>query len=165
MRGKIYAQFFSWLFILYFAYGSNMDLAQMQRRCPDSRLIGPAFLNGWRLTFDKNSPLWGGGIADIVKDENSQVWGLLYEVSEDDLKALDTYEGAPDFYRRVKVTVIDSEAASHKALAYEVVNKENFTPPSAEYLNIIKSAAEKFNFPDSYKEELDKIEMQGRAAP
>ncbi|MDY0002073.1 MAG: gamma-glutamylcyclotransferase family protein [Polyangia bacterium] len=37
--------------VLYFAYGSNLDQAQMRRRCPTAAPIGPATLDGWRLAF------------------------------------------------------------------------------------------------------------------
>ena len=32
--------------VKYFAYGSNMDIAQMKRRCPEAELLGPAVLSG-----------------------------------------------------------------------------------------------------------------------
>lgn len=157
MRQNFYARLLSFLFMLYFAYGSNMDVAQMKERCPESRLIGKASLAGYRLTFDKGSPSWGGGVADIVKDGNSQVWGLIYEVSEEDLKALDRYEGHPNFYRRVEITINDAQGKKQKAIAYEVVSKESFIPPSPRYLNIIKAAAKTYNFPKDYQEFLEGI--------
>ena len=36
---------------LYAAYGSNMDPAQMLRRCPSSPHTGTGWIQGWRLTF------------------------------------------------------------------------------------------------------------------
>ena len=35
--------------ILYFAYGSNLNAAQMKQRCPDSEGISAAVLDGWQL--------------------------------------------------------------------------------------------------------------------
>ncbi len=35
--------------MLYFAYGSNLNIKQMKQRCPDSIGISPAVLNGWKL--------------------------------------------------------------------------------------------------------------------
>ena len=34
---------------MYFAYGSNLWLDQMSRRCPESKFIGIGFLNEWRV--------------------------------------------------------------------------------------------------------------------
>ena len=36
---------------MYIAYGSNMDLEQMQRRCPEAELLGTGRLENWRLMF------------------------------------------------------------------------------------------------------------------
>ena len=36
---------------MYIAYGSNMDLEQMQHRCPEAELLGAGHLENWRLMF------------------------------------------------------------------------------------------------------------------
>lgn len=53
---------------LYFAYGSNLDGAQMRRRCPSARLVGAAILDGYRLGFAGQSAALGGGVATVVRD-------------------------------------------------------------------------------------------------
>lgn len=146
--------------MIYFAYGSNMDLNRMKTRCPDSLFIGKACLNGYKIMFDKYSPRWGCGVADIVGNSSSEVWGLIYEVTESDLKQLDHYEGVPDLYIRIKVNVIAENNKYLHVTTYEVVTKESFAPPTTEYLSIIKEAAEKFNFPDEYKQMLANIKVK-----
>ena len=42
---------------LYFAYGSNINLQQMEQRCPAARPVGPVILDGYELRFRGN----GGG--------------------------------------------------------------------------------------------------------
>lgn len=76
--------------MLYCAYGSNLDTFQMSERCPDSKVIGTGMLRGWKLVFKYH--------ADIVQDEYSSVPVLVWNVSSDDIKALDSYEGYPDYY-------------------------------------------------------------------
>ena len=41
---------------LYFAYGSNMDLLQMDYRCPAAEVIGNVRLVDYRLTFGSRTP-------------------------------------------------------------------------------------------------------------
>lgn len=89
----------------YFAYGSNMDKTQMLNRYPSFRILGKARLNGFKLDFTRRSSLWKGGVADIVKDLNNHVWGLLYELTEKDLNSLDDYEACPKYYRRKNISV------------------------------------------------------------
>lgn len=98
---------------LYFAYGSNLALSQMELRCPSSPYVAPARLKSWRWQINKR------GYANIVpvpittsvaatedpqldasdtqrrssrienkekeadQYEDAEVWGLLYAMSED----------------------------------------------------------------------------------
>ena len=36
---------------LYFAYGSNINLGQMEQRCPAARPVCPVILDGYELRF------------------------------------------------------------------------------------------------------------------
>jgi gamma-glutamylcyclotransferase (GGCT)/AIG2-like uncharacterized protein YtfP len=101
--------------MLYFAYGSNMNLQQMARRCPGAVALGPARLPGWRLTERT--------FADIDRDHEAETWGVLWEITAAHLWALDRYEGAPALYtrRRVTVTLADPDTGrptAHTALVY-----------------------------------------------
>ena len=145
--------------IYYFAYGSNMNQEQMKKRCEDSKLIGNAVLLEYELAFTIYSPKRKCGCADIVKHENKKVFGLLYEISEQDLKALDIYEVHPKYYKRFTVTVKDQEGREYQAETYEVVNKEKeFQKPSQEYLQLLISAAQENNFPEEYQKFLSSFE-------
>ena len=67
--------------------------------------IGPARLDGYRLTFSLYSTGWGGGVANLEPDPTGHVWGLLWAMPDDGLEPLDTYEGHPTFYRREELEV------------------------------------------------------------
>ncbi len=136
--------------IKYFAYGSNLSLDQMKKRCPGHKLIGRARLAGYRIGFTFYSPGWNCGTADIIKDESAEVWGLLYTITVKDLKSLDDYEGVPTAYRRLRVTVEAESGPVEDVVTYEVVTKQDFVRPSFEYMSIILSAARAYGFPDSY---------------
>ena len=58
----------------YIAYGSNTCAEQMQQRCPDSRLIGTAMLDGFELEFR--------GAATIVPKCGAQTPVLIWEISD-----------------------------------------------------------------------------------
>jgi len=96
-------------------------------------------------------------VADIVKDEGSVVWGLVYEISAADLESLDRYEGHPDMYTRFPVTVLGHEQTYPDAWVYEVVDRAEHIPPTQEYLNIIKHAARRHRFPADYQKYLDRF--------
>lgn len=139
----------------YFAYGSNLSEEQMKKRCPDSKLIGKAVLKGYKLDFTIFSSRWNGGAADIVQDANNEVWGLIYELNDEDIDKLDKCEGHPKFYRRITKKVINESKEEIEVQIYEVVNKKSFIKPSEEYFSIIINAAKKFEFPEDYIEYLE----------
>ena len=90
----------------YFAYGSNMDPAQMGQRCPHSPAAGTGWLEGWRLTFGGEEHGWDGSLATIVQDPLEQVFVAVYDVTREDEAALDGWEGADlGLYRKTKVRV------------------------------------------------------------
>ena len=137
--------------IKYFAYGSNLDLAQMKIRCPSSELISKGSLSGYRLTFNRYSSGWGGGVADVIQDQDSKVWGLVFKLSNSDLKRLDSYEGCyndqTSLYERWKAVINTPKGQISDVWVYTVVEKQKFVQPTLEYLQIIKDAAVRWNFP------------------
>ena len=143
--------------IKYFAYGSNLDLPQMKRRCPLSKLISKGSLSDYRLTFNRFSSGWDGGVADVIREPGSKVWGLVFEISDTDLERLDRYEGynkdQTSLYERWKTVIDTSNGQVCDVWVYTVVEKQKFVPPTSEYLQIIKDAAVKWNFPKSYQDD------------
>jgi len=73
--------------IMYFAYGSNMCIRQMNDRCPNNSKIGIGQLSGYRWIISTR------GYANVVKSSNDDVWGVIYEISIQDEAKLDVYEG------------------------------------------------------------------------
>jgi gamma-glutamylcyclotransferase (GGCT)/AIG2-like uncharacterized protein YtfP len=138
---------------LYAAYASNMDAAQMATRAPHSPQRGPGWLVGWRLTFGGENLGWEGALATVVEDENSQVYVMLYELTDADERALDSWEGGDlGLYRklRVRVQTMDGEVL---AWLYVLDDYEGGLP-SARYLGILAEAAEAAGAPDDYVHEL-----------
>lgn len=121
--------------ILYFAYGSNMKLEQMESR---GKVISRtrAFLRDHRLTFNKASRKNPAeGFANVVKSEGSTVEGVLY-LLDDDISMLDKSEGVPKHYTKETMQVERMDGTKLDALVY-VANPdkvvENLTP-SKEYV-------------------------------
>jgi len=137
----------------YFAYGSNMDLVQMRERAPGGRALGPARLAGWRLRFTRDSPAWGGGVGHIEPDDADEVWGVLWDATDDDMTALDEYEGiAGGAYVRDLVTVThDGEQVA--AIVYLAVPR-GIKQPSKRYIAALVRGAEAHGLPAGYVERL-----------
>ena len=72
---------------LYFAYGSNMSVEAMARRCPRSKAVGLARLERHRLAVMRE------GWLTAARDPRSAVHGVLWDLALSDMPALDRYEG------------------------------------------------------------------------
>ena len=138
---------------LYAAYGSNCDPAQMLERCPHSPAAGTGWLRGWRLTFGGEDLGWEGALATIVQAPGEDVFVALYDVTDQDAKALDAWEGADiGVYRKLKVRVHTLEQ-DHLVWVYVLDGYEGGLP-SARYLGLLADAAEAAGAPDDYVAEL-----------
>ena len=122
----------------YFAYGSNLNKKQMLERCPDSKPRFVATLRNYKLVFVGWSRQWRGGVASIKPFRGERVLGALYELSDRDLRRLDSYEGYPGSYNRLKVTVFDEDGESVEAITYIKSEQAEEIQPSKEYLFLVQ---------------------------
>ena len=141
----------------YFAYGSNMNWEQMQRRCPSARFVCVASLKNYRFAIARHSRLRNCGTANIFADTGSEVWGIVYDISEPDLIILDGFE---DGYRRE--TMLVSATGDHKkvleVLVY-IAAKEDAVPlPNFEYKRLIVHGARHWKIPELYCLMLEQIQ-------
>ncbi|MBA7611401.1 hypothetical protein ES703_18625 [subsurface metagenome] len=67
-----------------------------------------------------------------------KVLGAIYEISDRDLRRLDSYEGYPGNYDRLKITVFTEDGEPIAAITYIKSGRLEETPPSKEYLAIIQ---------------------------
>ena len=124
--------------VYYFAYGSNLNKKQMVERCPDSKPKFIATLHNYKLIFAGWSRQWRGGVASIKPFRGERVLGAIYEISETCLGRLDKYEGYPNEYNRLKVTVVDEDGDAVEAITYIKIRQPEETPPSKEYLAVLQ---------------------------
>ena len=133
---------------LYFAYGSNINLRQMEQRCPNAELAGPVTLENYELQFRGNSRMCG--VATIVPKEGSSVPGVLWRLTPACEKSLDIYEGYPSLYDKQWVTVKNKAGRDIQVMAYVMTNEKTrpFSPPSLYYYNGIREGYKSFGFND-----------------
>lgn len=140
--------------VIYFAYGSNMDVEQLKERIGNSfDILGPAVLKDYVLKFNKIS-VRRGGCANIEPAKGEEVWGILFKLNEEQIKKLDVYEGAPTHYRRVNVKVQTEKGEELEAVTYVACEefKREGLRPSEDYLKHLLSAKEML--PESYIKKL-----------
>jgi gamma-glutamylcyclotransferase (GGCT)/AIG2-like uncharacterized protein YtfP len=118
--------------MIYLAYGSNLHIEQMQRRCPTAEVLGTSTLLGYRLVFN--------GVATIEPDPDRSVPVLLWDIKPADEPPLDRYEGFPHLYRRETVQV-ELNGKTVDAMVY-IMNSDGIAPPSPYYYDVIRQGYE-----------------------
>ena len=150
--------------MLYFGYGSNLnlkDLEKFERKNFPNReklfedttniLDGIFFLPDYQLQFPVKSTRRKGGVLDMTPKLGHAVAGKLFEVEDWDL--LDAKEGAPNFYKKIPITVIDENGKTFDAFTYVVSSKSKveYVKPHQDYVRTVSDGYEEFgisqNFP------------------
>ena len=126
----------------YFAYGSNMNRAQMRSRAGQILEEQPARLENYEMLFNKKAR-GGSATANIHPAPGKTVYGVLYKIPEAAFRNLDRYEGVPEHYRRIEVSVTHGAGKKVAAQAYIATKVEKGLRPASHYLqNILDGAAE-----------------------
>lgn len=126
----------------YLAYGSNLNLNQMRRRCPNAGKVGSFLLKGYELEFRY--------YLTIKKNQNAEVPLGIFEIDEKDELSLDRYEGYPTHYRKEYLDV-ELNGKPIKALVY--IMNENIRGvmiPDTFYLRVCLEGYKDFGFDTSY---------------
>lgn len=143
--------------MLYFAYGSNLNVKAVSEWCRHYGYRSPAMRNGraaildnYRLCFPIFSEYWGGGIADIAYDPGKYVAGVLFDLSETDLATLDAKVGRKfendreiGVYSRIQVKISPlGKGEPVKAITYQGVSVEKYhIPPTQHYMDLLIAGA------------------------
>lgn len=145
---------------LYAAYGSNLDPRLMAQRAPSSPMAGSGWIEGWRLTFAGADVGWDGALATVVEAPGERVFVVLYDVTSQDERALDQWEGTDIVsWRklRARVRTLDGDLV---AWLYVLQEWEGGLP-SAHYLSVIADAAEAGGAPADYVAGLRMLPCRG----
>ncbi|KXN91489.1 hypothetical protein AN958_00751 [Leucoagaricus sp. SymC.cos] len=141
--------------VVYFGYGSNMWLKQMDKRCPQHTYLGIGYIRDWKWYI---SPL---GYANIKRSPGDIVYGFVFALVKIDEETLDRYEGVPKSYLKEyhPITLLGTKASPQKleteALIYinEVFLEDG--EPKEEYIDRMNCAIAdgiKEGIPEDYME-------------
>ncbi len=128
----------------YFAYGSNLCVDQMARRCPNAVDPRPALLADHDWLINER------GVATVEPFNGSQVHGVVWQLDDHDLATLDSAEGVPVRYRRDRLVVHTDDGPS-EAWVY-IDHRVDPGPPRPGYLERIIAGALHHGLPQRWVE-------------
>lgn len=143
---------------LHFAYGSNMDVGAMARRCPGARSLGLARLNRHRLVIMRE------GYASVLRDTRRAVHGLLWDLPLSDVPALDRYEEVAGGLYVKAVQAVSSTRGLRRALIYLGWGGEGGVPQPG-YLEGVLAAGREIGLSAAYLREVAALAAAGRTSP
>ncbi len=130
------------------AYGSNILMQRMMKRCPCAKVVGVTILHGYRMLFKKSLT---GAYATIEQDANCSVPAVVYRISAEDEARLDRFEGVPKYYYKKEFfqsvrTLGKVSRKRRECIAYIMHENRCLGIPAAEYYRIIERGYQLWGF-------------------
>lgn len=131
---------------LYIAYGSNLHLDKMEKRCPGAKVVGTSEIKDYKLTFRGEGERVFATVEPCIGES---VPILVWEITPEDEKELDIYEEWPDLYRKeIMEVVIDEKIVN--AMIYIMNEGRPLNQPSNEYYSTILEGYKSAGFDVEY---------------
>lgn len=151
-----------------------MDWCQMRYRCPSARFVDVALLPDHELAFTRWSENRCCGVADAVAAKGKEVWGVVYQIDERDVGALNKSEGfrpgrpkeENSYARELRHVFVDGDKRRPLEVEVYFANREDNPRPNQAYKDLILSGARHWHLPTDYVENvLDAIQVKRDKAP
>lgn len=140
----------------YFAYGSNMETAQMARRVPGARSLGRGCLEGFAFACNKVGRD-GSAKANVRRSAEDVVWGVVFEISDGELTELDRFEGG---YRREVAAVLRDDGGRVACGVYVSDRTDPHLLPTADYRDRMVRGAREHGLPEACRRALEALRVR-----
>ena len=129
---------------IYFAYGSNLNLQQMQYRCPSARLLGVGLKRGYALRFRGRWP--GYAYLTVTATAGAVTPVAAFAVRPSDVAALNRYEGVATGHYRIEPVAVDIAGQGRLSGFWYVMNSGRRFSPSQLYVQTVAEGHQKMGF-------------------
>ncbi len=147
--------------IAYFAYGSNMASHRLQQRLPGARHVEVGILTGHQLRFHKNdSGLSGKCNIEFTDDHRDEVYGVVYQISNEDKRTLDRIEGLGAGYNEKTVSITTLSGSILTSVTYFAIDVDHSVMPYHWYKQHVLRGAIEHGLPAEYISKIESIESQ-----
>lgn len=129
---------------IYFAYGSNLNLQQMQYRCPTARLLGVGVVRGYALRYRGH----GSGCAylTVAATAGAITPVAAFVVCPSDVAALNAYEGVATGHYRIEAMSVDIGGRGRLRGFWYVMNGGKRYAPSQMYVRTVAQGYQMMGF-------------------
>ena len=140
----------------YFAYGTLLGETHMRSRYPSAERAGTAVYEGHELGFYAYGDVPGGGCT-IVERPGADLIGVLYRLSDEDMRHLMAVDGYAREYERREIDVRLPDGTTTQAVTLRVNDGNGAWSPPDEYGRLVTDGAGEANLPVTYQARLSQI--------
>ncbi len=142
--------------MLHFGYGSNLQMSFLKDLLPSAEFRMKAYIPNYEIQFNFWSQTQKAGISNIMDAPGKMVHGALFDVPEEELKALDIKEDVyiGDYVRRTFV-VMGEDGNWYDADLYQVIDPKGPFKPSQNYVKGMLVGAKELNLDPSYLKSIE----------
>ena len=141
--------------INYFAFGSNLSSARLLQRLPYVTGSYVATLSHHRLCWRKNDRGQSGKCdIDFTDDPAHEVYGVVYQMTQEEQLELDKIESASFGYERKQIEVLTLDGKPIEAFTYYALDILDGQRPFHWYKEHVLRGALEHDFPTHYIESI-----------
>ncbi len=129
--------------MLYFAYGANLNVENMEIRCPNATFVGIGVLENFAFLCNTR------GVASIEPSLGNNVYGAIWELTQEDEAFLDLFEGVKGGWYIKAHLMVSQEDISKECLVY-IASNNSKGKGVKDYLETIVSDSKGYGFPEVY---------------
>jgi gamma-glutamylcyclotransferase (GGCT)/AIG2-like uncharacterized protein YtfP len=144
--------------MLYFAYGSFLDIDTLRKHCPSAIFLKRAVLPNFEVQFNYLSNDYHAGVTGVEVAPGQFARGVLYEITANDMAHLDAVEDVPlGYYYRQTVAVVDEKGKLHQAEVYRTTKSAGPFKPHPAYVGLMLKGARAHRLDPDYIRSLEQL--------
>ncbi len=132
-----------------FIYADNLNPTQLKRRAPEHKFLFKGYIPDHTIHFPRFSSQWRCGLASITPSPGERVWGVVFELTDEDLKIVDAFDGeVPEgAFRHLEATVM-TEDDQKKLVTTHAANPVGKFRVKDDYLDFVRKGVTHWDLPE-----------------
>jgi len=144
--------------VIYFAYGTLLEMDEIQKYCPTAESLGVFRLKGYRLGFAACGPDPSSGGCTLVEDLGNTMYGVLYKMPSKERQILDKASGYDTgLWTKLDINLLDDNDNIVPANTSVIPNPSGAHAPTDSYTRPILSGAKSIPLPADYIAQLEAV--------
>ncbi len=145
--------------MLYFTYGSFLNMDNLIKHCPSAEFVARAILPNFEVRFNYMSEDYQTGVTGAEFAPGKLAYGVLYEIPPEEIKEkLDVVESVPEgYYYRQTVMTVREDGEPVPAECYHTTEPKGPFKSNRTYVSHMLKGAKDHRLNPDYIRELENL--------